>query len=96
MKKGIISVLLFIFSVIAVFSQPMTIEQPIDAKYHLPLLGENVFVFDPAMGMDGIQALIDSLYALQTTRKSESSTNRYAFLFKPGTYKLDIKVGYYM
>jgi hypothetical protein len=68
----------------------------IDAKYHLPLLGRNVFVFDPAMDMEGIQTLIDSLYSLQSSRKSEYSKNRYAFLFKAGTYKLDIKVGYYM
>ncbi|HEY3372534.1 MAG TPA: glycoside hydrolase family 16, partial [Prolixibacteraceae bacterium] len=29
-------------------------------------------------------------------RKSEFSKNRYALLFKPGTYNLDVRVGYYM
>ena len=43
-----------------------------------------------------VQLLIDTLHALQTTRNSEFSRNRYALLFKPGTYKLDIRVGYYM
>jgi hypothetical protein len=48
------------------------------------------------MDMKEIQILIDTLHARQTARKSEFSKNRYALLFKPGTYKLDIRVGYYM
>lgn len=66
------------------------------SKYHLPLLGKNVFVFDPTMDMNEIQSLIDSIYAVQSTKQAESSSNRYAFLFKPGTYQLKVMVGYYM
>ncbi len=68
----------------------------IAAKYNQTLLGENAFVFDPAMDMNEVQTLIDSIYAGQVYPANEFSKNRYALLFKPGTYKLDIRVGYYM
>ena len=64
--------------------------------YNLSPFGENVFVFDPDMDMKAIQTLIDTLYSMQHERKSEFSTNRFALLFKPGSYKLNIKMGYYM
>ncbi|MDP4272992.1 MAG: coagulation factor 5/8 type domain-containing protein [Bacteroidota bacterium] len=65
-------------------------------KYNRTLLGKNVFVFDPAMDMKEVQAFIDSLHACQTMQNSEFSKNRYALLFKPGIYRLDVRVGYYM
>lgn len=65
-------------------------------KFNLPSLGENVFVFDPSMDMKDIQTVIDTVFARQSARRSEFSTNRYALLFKPGKYDLDIKVEYYM
>jgi hypothetical protein len=65
-------------------------------KYHSAALGENVFLFDPGMDMARIQTLIDTLYNVQHERKSEFSVNRYALLFKPGTYPIDLKLGYYM
>ena len=64
--------------------------------YNLSPFGENVFVFDPGMDMKAIQTLIDTLYSMQHERKSEFSANRFALLFKPGSYKLNIKMGYYM
>jgi hypothetical protein len=64
--------------------------------YNIPEFGENVFVFDPAMDMKKIQILIDTLFNRQAWAKSEFNNNRYALLFKPGTYNLDIQVGYYM
>ncbi len=68
----------------------------IAAKYTQTLLGQHTFVFDPSMDMPEIQTLIDSLYAGQVFPTNEFSQNRYALLFKPGTYKLDVRVGYYM
>jgi hypothetical protein len=65
-------------------------------KFNLPSLGENVFVFDPSMDMKDIQTVIDTVFARQSARRSEFSTNRYALLFKPGKFDLDIKVDYYM
>lgn len=68
----------------------------IAAKYNQTLLGKNTFVFDPAMDMKEVQTLIDSIHAGQVYPANEFSKNRYALLFKPGTYHLDIRVGYYM
>jgi hypothetical protein len=61
-------------------------------------LGPNVTVFDPSMPVSDIQATLDATHATQVN--NEMGTNRYAFLFKPGTYgtatqPLQIKVGYY-
>jgi hypothetical protein len=65
-------------------------------KYQHTKLGENVFVFSPGMDMQEVQTLIDVIADRQTGNDSEFSRNRYALLFSPGTYKLDIRVGYYM
>ena len=63
-----------------------------------PDLGANVTVFDPSMPVSQIQATLDATHAQQVD--NEMGTQRYAFLFKPGTYgtaetPLQIKVGYY-
>jgi hypothetical protein len=63
-----------------------------------PDLGPNVTVFDPGLPVSEIQATLDAAYARQVD--NEMGTERYAFLFKPGTYgtaeqPLQIKVGYY-
>ncbi len=93
--------LLFLFGLIQLgFSQttkplPESVKV-IATKYNQTLLGKNTFVFDPAMDMQEVQTLIDSLHAGQVYPQNEFSENRYALLFKPGTYKLDVRVGYYM
>ncbi|MEO6084552.1 MAG: hypothetical protein ABIQ18_15740 [Umezawaea sp.] len=61
-------------------------------------LGANVTVFDPTMPVAQIQATLDATHAKQVD--NEMGTERYAYLFKPGTYgtaehPLQIKVGYY-
>ncbi|MFI1993990.1 adenylyl cyclase [Actinoplanes sp. NPDC020271] len=63
-----------------------------------PNLGTNVTVFDPSQPVSEIQATLDAANAKQVD--NEMGTDRYAFLFKPGTYgtaehPLQIKVGYY-
>jgi len=87
-------------SVSAVFSQmPDSDQKPMPAvfdKYCNSPLGKNVFVFDPSMDMKEIQTVIDTLFKRQTVRRSEFSKNRFALLFKPGKYNLDVKVDYYM
>lgn len=64
-------------------------------KFNIPSFGENVFVFDPSMQMKDIQTVIDTVFARQSARRSEFSDNRYALLFKPGIYNLDVRVEYY-
>jgi hypothetical protein len=62
------------------------------------IFGPNVTIFDPSTPVSQIQATLDATHAAQVN--AEMSTNRYTFLFKPGTYgtaeqPLQIKVGYY-
>lgn len=61
-------------------------------------LGVNVKVFDPSMPQSQIQAAVDAIAAQQVD--NEMGTQRYALLFKPGTYgtvaaPLVFQVGYY-
>lgn len=61
-------------------------------------LGPNVTVFDPGTPVGEIQAELDATYAKQVN--NQFGSERYAYLFKPGTYGTDaqplqIKVGYY-
>ncbi len=66
------------------------------AKFNHPSLGKNVFLFEPAMDMKEIQTLLDTIFIRQSARRSEFTIERYALLFKPGKYDLDVRVGYYM
>jgi hypothetical protein len=69
---------------------------PFSEKYNKSILGKNVFVFEPGMDMKEVQSLIDSIFVRQSGRRGEFTTKRYALLFKPGKYDLDVKVDYYM
>lgn len=66
-----------------------------NSVYHDKLWGVNTFVFDPSMDMGKIQTLIDSIHSGLIFPEGEFSKQRYAYLFKPGVYHLDVKVGYY-
>ncbi len=61
-------------------------------------LGTNVTIFDPSTPVAQIQATLDATFARQ--KDNEMGSERYAYLFQPGTYGTDaqplqIKVGYY-
>jgi hypothetical protein len=58
-----------------------------------PDLGPNVFVFSPSMPAAQIQHQIDKVYAIQ--QHSEFGSARFALLFLPGEYKVDIPIGFY-
>jgi len=58
-----------------------------------PDQGPNVLVFDTSMPAAEIQAQIDKVYAIQ--QKSEFGSARYALLFLPGKYHVDVPVGFY-
>src|SRR4051795_1070442 len=63
-----------------------------------PDLGPNVKVFDPSMSTSEIQATVNAIAAQQVS--NQFGTERYALLFKPGTYgsasrPLTFRVGYY-
>ncbi|MDP4238532.1 MAG: coagulation factor 5/8 type domain-containing protein [Bacteroidota bacterium] len=67
-----------------------------DCKFNQTVLGKNAYLFEPGMNMKEVQTLLDTLYKRQSGKKSEFSNSRVALFFKPGTYHLDVKVGYYM
>ncbi|MDX6315739.1 MAG: hypothetical protein QOF44_5203, partial [Streptomyces sp.] len=56
-------------------------------------LGPNVLVFEPSMGDAAIQAQVDAVFASQ--QSNQFGTERYALAFMPGTYNVDINVGFY-
>ena len=63
-----------------------------------PDFGPNVLIFDPSMPTGQIQAAVDAIAAQQVP--NQFGTQRYALLFKPGTYgtaqnPLNFQVGYY-
>lgn len=58
-----------------------------------PDLGSNVLLFSPSMSSADIQVEIDKVYAIQ--QHSEFGPARYALLFLPGEYHVDIPVGFY-
>ena len=62
-----------------------------------PQFPSSVLVFDPSDG--DIQSKIDSVYATNggydPVNNGQFVDNRYALLFKPGEYTVDVPVGYY-
>ncbi len=58
-----------------------------------PDFGPNVFVFDPSIPVAEVQRQIDKVYAIQ--EHSEFGPARYALLFLPGKYNVDVPVGFY-
>jgi len=58
-----------------------------------PDLGPNVLIFTPSMPAAEIQQQIDKVYAMQ--QHSEFGPARYALLFLPGEYHVNVPVGFY-
>src|SRR5256714_2755294 len=63
------------------------------AKAAKPEFGPNVLIFDPAMASTAIQKQIDAVYATQ--QHNEFGPQRNALLFLPGSYSVDVPVGFY-
>ncbi len=58
-----------------------------------PDFGPNVLVFDPSMPAAAMQKQIDAVYATQ--QHSEFGPARNALLFLPGSYQVDVPIGFY-
>ncbi len=56
-------------------------------------LGPNVKVFDPSMSDADIQAQIDQIFAQQES--AQFGNGRYALMFRPGSYDVNVNVGFY-
>ena len=64
------------------------------AKTAGPDFGPNVLIFDPCMPMADIQQKITDIQTQQ--QRAQFGPDRYAYLFKPGKYELDVQIAYYM
>ncbi|WP_443067215.1 RICIN domain-containing protein [Streptomyces sp. NBC_01423] len=58
-----------------------------------PDLGPNTVIFDPSMSASSIQSKLNSIFSQQ--QSNQFGSQRYAVLFKPGTYSADVNVGFY-
>jgi hypothetical protein len=56
-------------------------------------LGPNVLVFDPSMSTASVQGQLDSVFAQQES--NQFGSQRFALLFKPGSYSVNANVGFY-
>ena len=71
---------------------------PLSAATAAPDFGPNVKILDPSMSTSDVQAVVDGIANQQIS--AQFGPNRYAVLFKPGTYgspasPLNFQVGYY-
>jgi Ricin-type beta-trefoil lectin domain len=58
-----------------------------------PDLGPNVSIFDPSMSSATIQARLTQVFNQQV--QNQFGNQRYALLFKPGSYNVDANVGFF-
>jgi hypothetical protein len=63
------------------------------AKSAKPVFGPNVVIFDTSMSSQVIQKQIDAVYAIQ--QNNEFGPQRNALLFLPGSYSVNVPVGFY-
>ncbi|GAA2336278.1 RICIN domain-containing protein [Dactylosporangium salmoneum] len=74
-------------------SQPTATATGVPNNPNNPDLGPNVTVFDPSMSQATIQNKLNSVFNGQVS--NQFGSQRYALLFKPGTYNVDANVGFY-
>ncbi|WP_127493637.1 immunoglobulin-like domain-containing protein [Paenibacillus glycanilyticus] len=56
------------------------------------IFGPNVYVFDPSMSKPDIESVTSAVYGNQ--ERNEFGDERYALLFKPGAYNVNMNVGF--
>ncbi len=72
---------------------PMVAGGGATAKANGTIFGPKVFVFDPSMPAADIQKTADDIFAKMEA--NQFGAQRYALLFKPGTYDVTFNVGFY-
>ncbi|WP_375579774.1 adenylyl cyclase [Marivirga tractuosa] len=66
----------------------------LDTSPYTSIFGKNVLVFDDSMDLDSIKMTLEALHEKQ--KYNEFGSERYALLFKAGSYDLDVTVDYYV
>ena len=77
----------------ASFTWTVTTSASCPAQSNTPNFGPNVNIFDPGMSSASVQSTLDSVF--NTQKLNQFGTQRYALLFKPGTYSAEANIGYY-
>jgi hypothetical protein len=77
----------------ASFTWTVTATASCPTQSNTPNFGPNVDIFDPSMSSASIQSTLDSVF--NTQKLNQFGTQRYALLFKPGTYSAEANIGYY-
>lgn len=91
--SGILSLLLVISTLLSAgYSKAADTIKP-ENRAISDLFGPNVYIFDENDSEEEIQAVIDQVYAEQ--EEAQFGSGRYALLFKPGSYDVRAKVGFY-
>ncbi|MGG1555554.1 discoidin domain-containing protein [Paenibacillus ferrarius] len=86
-----VSVVSLAISLLPVFSGISKAASISDAN--TTMFGPNVYVFDPTMPAADIESLAGTIFTTQ--EKNQFGSQRYALLFKPGTYNVNIREGFY-
>ncbi|MDL2079856.1 RICIN domain-containing protein [Streptomyces sp. GXMU-J15] len=66
---------------------------PVSPSTANPDLGPNVVVFDPSTPTSTVQSRLNTIF--QQQEENQFGSQRYAVLFKPGSYNADVNVGFY-
>ncbi len=79
-------------AVVLAFAMALTVARPAVASPP-PGFGPNMIVLSPSMSQAEVQREIDRVYTLE--RRSEFGAERFALVFLPGEYHVDVPVGFY-
>src|SRR5260221_3247921 len=90
--------LVSMIALLLVASQDLSSSAPLPAaseygQVAVPDFGPNVLLFDSFMTSTSIQSRLDAVFSRQ--ERNQFGADRYALLFKPGKYDLDVQVGFY-
>src|SRR6266446_6968080 len=90
--------LVSMIALLLVVSQDLSISAPLPAasesrQLAVPDFGPNVLLFDSSLTSTAIQSRLDAVFSRQ--ERNQFGSDRYALLFKPGQYDLDVQVGFY-
>jgi hypothetical protein len=89
-----LSAILLLISIDTGCSDSTQNSNALDTSPYTSIFGDNVLVFDDSMDLDSISMTLEALHKQQ--KYNEFGSERYALLFKPGTYDLDVTVDYYV
>lgn len=93
-SKPLIKVLALVLLWITACSEPQTAQEGLDTSPYSSIFGKNVLVFDETMDVEEIKQTLQALHEQQM--HNQFGSERYALLFKPSTYDLDVTVDYYV